>query len=197
MGPLMDMYTGHYTLEGSTLRGKGRAFGLNLMIQKQKGRLTGWISYALSRSLRTFDNDIHAGEFTSSHERRHELDLVVSYDFGRVDVGGTFVAASGTPYTRPTSFYVVGSRMVCTYGPYNGEVLPAYIKLDICANWYFHKAPKSKYTNGINFSMYNVLGRVNAVGYGLHGHEGFDGYEFRPNNIQIRFMPALAYFHKF
>ena len=195
IGSLMDMYTGDYSLETSTLKGDGRAFGVNLMLQKQKGRLTGWISYAWSRSLRTFVNDIHAVEFTSAHERRHELDVVVTFDFGPVDVGGTFVVASGTPYTRPTSFYVVGSRMVCTYGPYNAETLPAYAKLDLSANWYFHKDPKRR--NGINVSMYNVLGRVNAVGYGLHFDRKTASYSFEPNKIQIRFMPAIAYFHKF
>lgn len=195
IGSLMDMYTGDYSLETSTLKGNGRAFGLNLMVQKQKGRLTGWVSYAWSRSLRTFVNDIHAVEFTSAHERRHELDVVLTYDFGRFDVGGTFVLASGTPYTRPTSFYLAGSRLVCTYGPYNAETLPAYAKLDLSANWYFHKGPRRR--NGINISVYNVLGRINAVGYGLHFDRKTSSYSFRANQIQIRFMPAIAYFHKF
>lgn len=195
VGTMMDLYMGNYSLAGSTLRGHGRAFGVNLMLQKQSGKLTGWISYAWSRSLRTFDNDIHQGEYTSNHERLHELDVVATYDFGRFDVGATFVVASGTPYTRPTSFYVVGSRMVCDYGPYNGERLPAYAKMDISANWYFHRGPKGK--NGLNISMYNVLGRENSVGYGLHTNRDFSAYEFRPTKIQIKFLPAIAYFHTF
>ena len=84
---------------------------------------------------------------------------------------------------------------MCTYGPYNAENLPAYAKLDLSANWYFHKDPKRR--NGINISMYNVLGRVNAVGYGLHFNRSTSSYSFEPNKIQIRFMPAIAYFHKF
>lgn len=195
IGSLMDMYTGNYSLETSTLRGNGRAYGFNIMIQKQKGRFTGWISYALARSLRTFVNDIHGQEFTSAHERRHELDIVATYDFGRFDVGATFVMASGTPYTRPTSFYVVGSRMVCTYGPYNAENLPPYAKMDISANWYIRKGPRL--THGLNFSMYNVLGRQNAVGYGLHYNEENQTYCFRPTRIIIRFLPSLSYFLKF
>jgi hypothetical protein len=195
IGSLMDMYTGDYSLETSTLRGDGRAFGINLMIQKQKGRFTGWISYAWSRSLRTFVNDMHAVEYTSAHERRHELDIVATYDFGRFDVGATFVAASGTPYTRPTSFYMAGSRLVCTYGPYNAETLPAYVKMDLNANWYIRKGPRL--THGINASMYNVLGRVNVVGYGLHYNKENNTYSFRGNKIQIRFMPSVGYFLRF
>lgn len=195
VGTIMDIYTGNYSLETSTLGGRGRAFGVNLMIQKAKGRLTGWISYAWSRSLRTFSNDIHTVEFTSGHERAHELDVVVTYNFGRFDVGATFVMASGTPYTRPTSFYLVGSRLVCSYGPYNGERLPTYAKMDISANWYIHRGPK--YTNGINVSMYNVLGRINSLGYGLHYNRKENCFYFSPSTMQIRFLPSIAYFHRF
>lgn len=195
VGNFIDLYNGDYSLESSTLGGHGRAFGANIMIQKTKGKLTGWISYAWSRSLRTFANDIHAVEYTSSHERAHELDVVVTYDFGKVDIGATFVASSGTPYTRPTSFYVVGSRIMCNYGPYNGERLPAYMKMDLNVNWYLHKGPKL--TNGFNFSMYNVLGRENALGYGLHFSNNRSAMRFRAVSLKMKFIPSIGYFHKF
>lgn len=195
VGNFIDLYNGDYTLEKSTLGGHGRAFGANIMIQKTKGKLTGWVSYAWSRSLRTFANDIHSVEYTSSHERAHELDVVVTYDFGKVDVGATFVASSGTPYTRPTSFYVVGSRIMCNYGPYNGERLPAYIKMDLSVNWYLHKGPKL--TNGFNFAMYNVLGRDNALGYGLHYSKSRSAMQFKAVSLKMKFLPSIGYFHKF
>lgn len=195
VGNFIDLYNGDYSLETSTLGGHGRAFGANIMVQKTKGKLTGWISYAWSRSLRTFANDIHTIEYTSSHERAHELDVVVTYDFGKVDIGATFVASSGTPYTRPTSFYVVGSRIMCDYGPYNGERLPAYVKMDLSVNWYLNKGPKR--TNGFNFAMYNVLGRNNSIGYGLHFSKDRTAMRFRPVSMQLRFLPSIGYFHKF
>ena len=195
VGSAMEIITGHYALENNVLRGKGRAYGVNLMIQRQKGPLTGWISYAFSRSLRTFD-DFHDGlEYPSSHERLHEVDVVATYDFGKWDVGVTFVAASGSPYTRPEAFYIVGSRLVCEYGPYNAERLPAYVKMDLSANWYFKKGPRSKC--GLNFSMYNILGRENAVGYGIHINRDFTAYQFRPFSIQVKFLPSLAFFYSF
>ena len=195
VGNFMDIYSGHYSLEGSVARGKGRAFGVNLMAQKQTGKLTGWISYAWSRSLRTFDADKRHVESPSSHERLHELDVVATYDFGRFDVGGTFVLASGAPYTPPTSFYVIGSRMVCEYGDYNSARLPAYSRMDLSANWYFRKGPKGK--SGINVSLYNVLGTVNHLAYGLHVNKDRTGYSFRSNFIQLRWLPSIAYFRTF
>lgn len=194
-GNIMDIYAGQYTLESSTLRGHGRAYGVNLMLQRQKGKLTGWVSYAFSRSLRTFDELGDEQEYPSIHERLHELDVVVTYDFGRFDVGATFVLASGTPYTRPTAFYVLNNRVVCEYGPYNAERLPAYTKMDLSANWYFKKGPKGKC--GLNFSIYNVFGRKNALGYGLHVNHEKTAYSFRPTVITMQFLPSLAYFHTF
>ena len=195
VGTALDIITGHYDLSRSVLKGHGRAYGVNLMLQRQKGPLTGWISYAFSRSLRTFD-DFHDGkEYSSNHERLHELDIVATYDFGRWDVGATFVAASGAPYTRPQSFYVSGSRLVCEYGPYNAERLPAYVKLDVSANWYIKKGPKGKC--GLNFSMYNVLGRENAVAYGVHINPDLTAYEFRPMAIYAKFLPSIAFFCTF
>jgi len=35
--------------------GKGKAYGIELMLQKQEGRLTGWFGTTLSRSDRKFE----------------------------------------------------------------------------------------------------------------------------------------------
>ena len=39
-------------LEGDLLEGKGRAYGLELQVKKNKGRLNGWISYTFARTER-------------------------------------------------------------------------------------------------------------------------------------------------
>ena len=195
VGNLLDVYTGHYTLANSVAPGKGRAFGANIMIQKQKGRLTGWISYAYSRSLRTFDDENKIGEHPFAHDRPHELDVVVTYDFGRFDIGGTYVLASGAPYTQPKSIYMIGSHLICEYRPFNSGRLPYYSRMDISANWYFRKGPKGK--SGINVSVYNVLGKVNDLSLGMHYNENNGTCTFKTAGIQLRFLPSVAIFHTF
>lgn len=194
-GTILDIYNGTYSLESSTRRGKGRAYGFNLMAQKTAGKFTGWISYAFSRSLRTFDGDFDGGEYPSNHERLHELDVVATYDFGKVDIGATFAVATGTPYTRPHAIYVLGSRIVCDYGTYNGERLPTYCKLDLSVNWYFRRTAKGK--TGLNFSLYNALGNRNVHGYGIHISKDMSAYYFSPHSLNLRFLPSLAFFHTF
>jgi len=195
VGNFLDIYTGHYSLASSVAPGRGRAFGANIMIQKQTGRLTGWISYAYSRSLRTFDDIHNIGEHPSVHDRPHELDVVVTYDFGRFDIGGTYVLASGAPYTPPKSIYKMGDRLICEYGDYNSGRLPYYSRMDISANWYFRKGPKGK--SGINFSVYNVLYKLNVLGLGIHVSRDFTSYSFRTTAIQLRILPSIAIFHTF
>lgn len=194
-GTLMEMFNGNYSLSQSLLKGDGYAYGINLMLQKKEGRLTGWAGYAFGRSLRRFDNPAYPGLYPSDHERLHEFNLVATYDFGRFDVGGTFVAASGTPYTRADSFYIIGDRMICNYGERNACRLPAYIRLDLSGNWYFIK--NAKMEGGVNLSIYNVLCRENAVGYGLNINMEEQSYQFKPTTFGIKFMPSLAVFFKF
>ena len=194
-GTLMEMFNGNYSLENSLLKGDGYAYGVNLMLQRKEGRLTGWVGYAFGRSLRRFDDPAFPGLYPSDHERLHEVNLVVTYDFGRFDVGGTFVAASGTPYTRAESFYIIGDRMICNYGERNACRLPPYIRLDISGNWFFIKNARRE--GGLNLSIYNVLCRENAVGYGLKVNMDEQSYQFRPTTFGIKFMPSLAVFYRF
>ena len=193
-GTIMSIMDTNYSVYKSLVPGEGRAYGVNLMLQKNDGPLTGWISYAFGRSLRTFENPLHSNTYPSNHERPHEFKAVATYDFGKLDVGGTFFAASGNPYTSPNSLYIIGDHLICNYGEHNASRLPAYVRLDLSVNWYFHKGERN--SNGLNFSMYNALGRRNAAGYGVHADE--EGkYTFRPTSLSVRFLPSLAYFHKF
>ena len=110
-------------------------------------------------------------------------------------MGGTYVLASGAPYTQPKSIYMIGSHLICEYGPFNSGRLPYYSRMDISANWYFRKGPKGK--SGINVSVYNVLGKVNDLSLGMHYNEKNGTCTFKTAGIQLRFLPSVAIFHTF
>lgn len=196
-GNLLDIINGSYTLESAILKGRGRAFGATLSLHKTAGALSGWISYAWGRSLRSFDNPAYPGEYPSSHERIHEWDAVVSWELGRWSLGGTLVAASGTPYTAPEQLYLMGQQLVVQYGTHNGRRMAPYCRLDLSASFFFHKGPRQE--NGINLSVYNVLGRDNELYYRLYYTKDEKGERFHygPVHIALRFLPSIAYFHRF
>ena len=196
-GNLLDIINGSYSLETAILRGKGRAFGVNVSLHKTSGALTGWISYAWGRSLRSFDNPSYPGEYPSSHERIHEADAVVSYSVGRWSFGGTAVLASGNPYTAPEHLYLMGQQLVAQYGPHNGRRMKPYFRIDLNVNYYFHKGPRLE--NGLNLSVYNASGSDNELYYRLYYQE-IDGekyFSYSPVHITLRFLPSISYFHRF
>ena len=196
-GSLLDMMNGSYRLDTALLRGRGRAFGLNLSLHKSAGALTGWISYAWGRSLRSFDNPAYPAEYPAAHERIHELDAVLSWAVGRWSFGGTLVAASGTPYTAPDYLYLVGQQLVAQYGPHNGRRMRPYFRIDLSVNFFFHRGPRLE--NGLNLSLYNASGYPNELYYRLYYKESPEGdtYSYGPTHITLQFLPSLCYFHRF
>lgn len=195
---LLDIINGSYSLDTALLKGRGRAFGVNLSLHKTAGAFTGWISYSWGRSLRSFDNPDYPGEYPSSHERIHEADAVLSWEVGRWTFGGTLVAASGTPYTAPEHLYIMGQQIVAQYGPHNGRRMAPYFRMDLSANFFFHKG--SRLENGINISLYNATGSNNELYYKLYYNNqdsSEKSFSYGPIAFNIRFLPSVCYFHRF
>lgn len=65
--------------ENAILAGKGRAYGTELFVEKQSGRLTGMFSYTLSKSERLFDGLNDGQWFPFKYDRRHDLSLNGEY----------------------------------------------------------------------------------------------------------------------
>lgn len=194
-GTLLDYLNASYRTEDYLLKGDGMNYGLNLMLQKVSGRMTGWIAYSLGRALRRFDNPDYPGIYPSSHERLHELNAVCSWSAGPCQFSGTFVYASGSPFTVPEYFYVSSGGIVTQYGRYNGGRMRPYIRLDLSANITIIKNERQE--NGINLSLYNALGRRNDVIYKMTFTEEKGKYAFRPMSFLLRFVPSISYYHRF
>ena len=192
-GSLFDFFSNIYDLDRHLLKGKGWNYGLNLMVHKQTGNLTGWISYSLGRALRQFDNPDYPDIYPANHERIHELNAVASYRMGKWNFGGTFVYASGMPFTAPEHFYLSSGQILTVYGKHNGCRMRPYMRMDLSVTYSFIRNLNQE--NGINISIYNVLGRHNDIMYRIVQNE--QGYSYSPVSFFLQFMPSISYFHKF
>ena len=190
-GDIMDLLLSEYNLEKKLLKGHGVNYGLTFMIHKLSGDFTGWINYSVGRSVRQFDNPEYTGLFPSNHERIHDLHMAGTYKAGLWDFSGTFVFASGLPFTSPKSFHMSSGQLMVNYGRHNGSRLRPYIRLDVSATYHFNKSRN----NGLNLSVYNVLARKNEMLYRLF--VGEEGYHFGPVSMPLSLMPSISYFHKF
>ncbi len=148
-------------LEAELIYGKGHSFGSELYIKKQKGKLTGWISYTLSKTERQF-KEINAGKaFPARHDRTHDFSITAIYNLNkRLSFAATWVYYTGDAVTFPSGKYIVDGRIVFLYTERNGYRMPDYHRADISITWKNKK--KKNWASSWNLSVYNVYARKNA-----------------------------------
>ncbi|MFK7970810.1 MAG: carboxypeptidase-like regulatory domain-containing protein [Bacteroidia bacterium] len=140
--------------------------GIDVLIQKQTGNHTGWISYSLSHGFQRFASINKGVAFPSLLDQRHELKLVNQIRIKDWELAATWILASGRPYTeaheQKTQSGVGGEPEAIDYeivaGQRNAARLPAYHRLDLSAtyHWKLGKAPMET-----GLSIYNAYYRVN------------------------------------
>ncbi len=83
-------------------QGQGETYGMEVLLQKKQGRLSGWLGYTLSWNERQFD-DINFGRpFPFRYDRRHDFSLVLSYQLGdRISLSGNWIYGTGNAVTIP------------------------------------------------------------------------------------------------
>ena len=138
--------------------GSGRAYGIELMLRKNRGRLTGWLSYALARSERQVNGVNNNRYYPSKHDRTHNLNIVASYEASKyIDLSASFVFATGTTYTQPSSWYFINSVPVKQYDEYNGARMPDYNRLDFSLDYTISKR------HALNLSLHNLFMKKNPI----------------------------------
>ena len=152
-------------------QGEGEAYGVELFVQKKKGRTSGWIGYTLSWANRRYDNLNFGNWFSYKYDRRHDVSIVVSHEFSKdFDIGITWVYGTGNATTFPQASYLsfpdselypdseLNANEIEYYGERNGTRMNAYHRLDLGVN--FHKE-KKKGIRTISLSVYNAYNRKN------------------------------------
>jgi hypothetical protein len=157
-------------IETEILRGGiGRAYGLELLLRKRKGRLTGWVGYTLSRTERKVDGttpsqDINLGNwYLANFDKPHDFSLVANYSITKKwDVGGVVVYQTGRPYTLPEGKYEYEEFSIPIYTKRNNGRIPDYFRVDLSATYSPLKEPNQRFYSSWSFGIYNLLGRRNA-----------------------------------
>ena len=147
--------------------GNGVARGVEFLIQKKAGQYSGWVSYTLGQVVHTFDGLNEGDPFYASHDQRHELKLVNSYDIGDWSVAANFVLGSGKPFSEPEGFYTLEQLngdplQFVSVGKKNGSRLPAYHRLDVSAH---HRFNMGKAKADVGVSLFNLYNRKNTWYY--------------------------------
>ena len=134
--------------EDKVVVGDGWSYGVELLVQRKVGPVTGWIGYTWSRTMRQFNREgqeINFGKpFHAKYDREHDLSITLQYEVTKkVDLAATFVYGTGQRATLGTQYYndptaddgnVPAQNRVIRER--NNYVMPDYHRLDLGATFH-------------------------------------------------------------
>ncbi len=183
-------------LEGELLSGNGRAYGLELMLRKKYGKLSGWIGYTISRTERKIEGINSFDWYPARQDITHDLSVVGVYDINnKWSISATFVYNTGSAVTFPSGKYELNGQVQYYYTERNGYRMPDYHRLDLGATRYFVKNKKME--SSLNFSMYNTYGRKNAYTIDFQDDPDDPTKTQAVKTYLFTFVPSLTYNFKF
>ena len=191
-------------IEQIILNGRMRSYGLEVMFRKNEGKLTGWISYTLSKSQQqtpgrnASESGINKGEwYNSLYDKTHNIAITSAYTLSKKwSFGANFALQTGQPVTYPNGQYQYQDITVPSYGLRNENRLPTYHHLDISATLTPRKNINRNWKGEWVFSIYNIYNRKNAASINFRQNADTGVNEAVKTSI-FGMVPAVSYNFKF
>ena len=184
------------TVEAELVFGRGWAYGAEFLVKKNYGKLTGWVGYTLSKTMRQFDQINNGNPFPARQDRLHDISVVAQYNFSpKLIASATWVYNTGNAVTFPNGKYTIDGKTVGYYTQRNGYRMPDYHRLDLGLTWI--RKQTAQFESSWNFSIYNAYGRENA--YFISFRQNEENPE-QTEAVQIslfKFIPSVSYKFKF
>ncbi|MFA6274024.1 MAG: TonB-dependent receptor [Candidatus Paceibacterota bacterium] len=191
-------------IERVMLNGEARAYGLEVMFKKNAGKLTGWLSYTLSKAEQRTpgrnanETGINDGEwYRANYDKLHNLSLTTAYQLTKKwSFGSIFTYQTGKAATFPNGKYQYQGVTIANYGLRNENSLSAYHHLDLSATYVPKPDKKKGWQSEWAFSVYNVYSRSNAAAYSFGQNTDTGLSEVRRMSI-FGIIPSVTYNFKF
>lgn len=177
--------------------GDGDARGVEFLLQRKTGKLNGWVSYTLGEARSKFD--VYSDEyFYANQDVTHEFKAVLMYEYKRWSFSGTWIFATGRPYTAPSGAYTITlldgtTQDFFTVTDKNGLRLPDYHRADVAARYKLLSGVKGdirrKEIGSIGLSVFNLYNRQN-VWYKIYTIE--DGSILETNVTYTSITPNIT-----
>lgn len=199
-----------YSYERNITSGKAWSSGVELLVQKKTGKLTGWVGYTLSWTQWQFDELNFGKPFWARYDRRHDVSVVGIYKLyepgdneNGITLSATWVYGTGNAITLPIAEYqapthnpVPSSQIlggtVSQYTKRNDFRMAAYHRMDVG----IQVSKKMRWwVRTWEFSVYNVYNRLNPFFY-YTGYNN-DGTAVLKQITLFPFIPSLSWNIKF
>lgn len=171
---------GNNAIETEILNGIARSYGLELLFRKDKGRLTGWISYTLSKSEQQVKGrtpeevGINNGNwYNAPQDKTHNIAITGNYKLSNsFSLNANFIFQTGRAVTFPVGQYTYFGYTVPEYSVRNSDRLPAYHRLDIGVLYDPIKNRTRRRQVQWSFSIYNLYNRKNPYSISYSNSNG-------------------------
>jgi hypothetical protein len=142
--------------------GKGWSYGAEILLNKVKGKFTGWFGYTLSWTWRKFAALNEGQVYPAKYDRRHDLSIVGNLQVNnKWKFGAVFTYGTGNAITLPERFYIINGTLTQEYSRLNQYRMKAYHRADLSATY----TPVPKHNHKVKsswvFSIYNLYSRLN------------------------------------
>jgi outer membrane receptor protein involved in Fe transport len=183
-------------IEGQLRFGKARAYGLEILLKKNIGKLCGWTSYTLSKSERKI-KEINNNEFyLSPYDRTHNFSLVLMYDISkRLSISTNWVYLTGQPFTSPAGIYEYDGETVPLFTGRNKDRMPNYHRLDLAITLKNKEKPGKIFHGSWNLSVYNVYMNDNPLFINFDYDD--EGNSSKAELYYLPIIPAISYNFEF
>lgn len=149
-------------IETQVLSGKGRSYGIEFMAEKKKGKLTGWVSYTLSKTENRIEGINRGDWYSPTFDKRHNLAIALNYQINKTwSVGSTFKLSSGGYISIPEGTYAHYQGVFPYYEGRNGYKKPLFHELNVSAQYKFWQSKTHRFQLEMDFGVNNIYNQKN------------------------------------
>lgn len=191
-------------IENELIQGKGMAYGLELSLKKNLGKVNGSLNYTFSRSLIQIDpsnsrEKINNGNFyPTNFDQPHNINMLTNIELSRrFSLSTNFVYSSGRPITRPQTTYDLFGISVADYTDRNNYRIPDYHRLDVTLFMSSSLKKMKKVEANWSLTIYNLYARDNVYSVFFRRNSAAENIEAFQFIVIGRPLVSLAYNFKF
>lgn len=158
----------NHHIETDVISTRGKAYGAELMVKKQAGKLNGWISYTYSRILLKMDDPtvstpINDGKYyPGNYDKPHDVTMVGNFRVNhRFSLSLNATYSTGRPITLPIGRYYYNGSQRALFSERNAYRIPDYFRTDFSMNIDGNHKLKQATHNSWTIGVYNITGRRN------------------------------------
>jgi len=185
-------------LDGEIRIGEATSYGAEFYIKYASGGFSGWISYTLSKTMRTFAEINEGNPYPAPYDRPNDLALVINYDISpRFGVAANWIYSTGLPFTLPSGRYSIMNDILPLYTGRNEYRLPDYHRLDLSFTLRGKEKPGKRWRGEWNLSLYNAYARKNVWTLNFVADESQSDVTHAEMTYLFTIVPAITYNFKF